>query len=371
MVNVDKMNSVNSKIQQLYGPGMKSLAPMVRAGTMPLRLVCARYGADAVYAEEIIDHKMIKTKRHVEDTTGIVTYYTGEWGGKSERKVFQTCHLEKDKVVFQVGTSDATRAVKVAEMVSQDVAGFDVNMGCPKKFSVSGGMGAALLQSPEVAEDILKALRRNITDIPITCKIRLMEDEKKSVELIKRLEAAGAQAIGVHMREIPTRPSEPAMWERLKPLVDAVSVPVIANGDLYSKSDMKKVMEKSGCSSFMFARGALANPSVFLPGESAGSVLLYDVLKQYMSCASAVENGMANTAYTTLQMRRYAKSDRRVEALVPLFQQNKSQISYDDIFKVLDMEPVQKAASTLTWESLGLNLPTLDKEPNAKRQRVE
>lgn len=85
--------------------------------------------------------------------------------------VFRTCGLEKDKVVLQLGTASAERALRVAKMVENDVAGIDINMGCPKEFSIKGGMGAALLSDPERAKNILKTLVENIK-IPVTCKIR-------------------------------------------------------------------------------------------------------------------------------------------------------------------------------------------------------
>lgn len=85
--------------------------------------------------------------------------------------VFRTCALEKDKVVLQLGTASAERALRIAKMVENDVAGIDINMGCPKEFSIKGGMGAALLSDPDRAKNILKTLVENIK-IPVTCKIR-------------------------------------------------------------------------------------------------------------------------------------------------------------------------------------------------------
>lgn len=85
--------------------------------------------------------------------------------------VFRTCPIEKGKVVLQLGTANADRALKVAKMVENDVAAIDINMGCPKEFSLKGGMGAALLSDPERAKKILTTLIANVK-IPVTCKIR-------------------------------------------------------------------------------------------------------------------------------------------------------------------------------------------------------
>lgn len=85
--------------------------------------------------------------------------------------VFRTCSEEKGKVVLQIGTADASRALTVAKMMEGCVSGIDVNAGCPKLFSVKGGMGVALLSDQQRAKDILSTLVRNIK-IPVTCKIR-------------------------------------------------------------------------------------------------------------------------------------------------------------------------------------------------------
>lgn len=84
---------------------------------------------------------------------------------------FRTSPKEKDRLIFQIGTSNANRAVALAKMVQNDVSGIDVNMGCPKPYSTSYGMGARLLVNPDNAKNILTNLVKNIS-LPITCKIR-------------------------------------------------------------------------------------------------------------------------------------------------------------------------------------------------------
>lgn len=85
--------------------------------------------------------------------------------------VFRTCEGEKRKVVLQMGSANPERALNVAKMVENDVAAIDINMGCPKAFSMKGGMGSALLLDPDRAKAILTTLVQNVK-IPITCKIR-------------------------------------------------------------------------------------------------------------------------------------------------------------------------------------------------------
>uniref|UniRef100_A0A1D1YGQ4 tRNA-dihydrouridine(20) synthase [NAD(P)+]-like n=1 Tax=Anthurium amnicola TaxID=1678845 RepID=A0A1D1YGQ4_9ARAE len=112
------------------------LAPMVRVGTLPLRLLAAQYGADITYGEEIIDHKMVKCERRLNKSLGTTDFV--EKG--TYNVVFRTCPEEKNRVVFQMGTANAARALTAAQLVCRDVAAIDINMGCPKSFSLSGGM---------------------------------------------------------------------------------------------------------------------------------------------------------------------------------------------------------------------------------------
>ncbi|KAE8715764.1 tRNA-dihydrouridine(20) synthase [Hibiscus syriacus] len=236
------------------------LAPMVRVGTLPFRLLASDYGADITYAEEIIDHKIIKCDRIVNEYIGSTDFV--EKG--TDNVVFRTCDQERDRVVFQMGTSDAVRALKAAEIVCKDVAVVDINMGCPRPFSVSGGMGAALLSKPDLIHDILTTLRRNI-DTPVTCKIRLLNSSHDTVELARRIEKTGVSAPAVHGRKVADRPRDPAEWNDIADIVSSLSIPVIANGDVFEYDHIERIKVATGASSVMVARGALWNASIFSP----------------------------------------------------------------------------------------------------------
>ncbi|XP_035520940.1 tRNA-dihydrouridine synthase B isoform X2 [Morone saxatilis] len=145
-----------------------ALAPMVRVGTLPMRLLALDYGADVVYCEELIDIKMAQCHRVVNEVLETVDFVAPD-----DRVMFRTCEREKDRVVFQMGTADPDRALTVARLVEKDVAAVDVNMGCPKEYSTKGGMGAALLSDPDKIEAILKKLVTGVS-IPVTCKIRIL-----------------------------------------------------------------------------------------------------------------------------------------------------------------------------------------------------
>jgi tRNA-dihydrouridine synthase 2 len=265
---------------------------MVRVGTLPFRLLALKYGADAVYAEELIDRKICACTRVENKALGTTDFLANDGYGI----VFRTCDAEKGRVVYQIGSGDAVLALKAAQMVEKDVTSIDINMGCPKNFSVAGGMGAALLRTPEVASDIIKTLRRNLS-IPVTCKVRLLEDTSKSLDFLHAMEKAGAMAIAIHCRERHER-TEPAHWDRLQPLVSALSVPVIANGDIWSTEDGEKVRAMSGCDSVMAARGALLNCSMFRP---EGPLPPDQVIRDYLQLAVETGNVDSNTKYNVMR----------------------------------------------------------------------
>lgn len=101
------------------------LAPMVRVGTLPMRLLALQFGADLVYTEELIDYKLMKCKRVENQVLNTIDFIDENDGNNV---VFRTCDKEKGKVILQIGTADAERAVRAAKLVENDVAGIDVNM---------------------------------------------------------------------------------------------------------------------------------------------------------------------------------------------------------------------------------------------------
>ncbi|KAL3844689.1 hypothetical protein ACJIZ3_002092 [Penstemon smallii] len=270
------------------------LAPMVRVGTLPFRMLAAEYGADITYGEEIIDHKLLKCDRRINDVLGTIDFV--EKGTCSV--VFRTCPEERSRVVFQMGTSDPVRALRAAQTVCMDVAAVDINMGCPKSFSISGGMGAALLQKPELIHDILTTLRRNL-DTPITCKIRLLESSPQTVELARRIEKTGISALAVHGRKVTDRPRDPAKWNEIADVVAAVSIPVIANGDVFEYEDFERIKVATGSSSVMVARGALWNASIFSP---KGKLPTEDVKIEYVKKSILWDNDIKSTKFTLRDM---------------------------------------------------------------------
>ncbi|KAM4734875.1 tRNA-dihydrouridine(20) synthase [NAD(P)+]-like isoform 3-T3 [Anableps anableps] len=286
-------------VRRLSFRDVTALAPMVRVGTLPMRLLALDYGADVVYCEELIDIKMAQCQRIVNDVLETVDFVAPD-----ERVMFRTCEREKDRVVFQMGTADADRALMVAQLVEKDVAAIDVNMGCPKEYSTKGGMGAALLSDPDKIEAILKKLVTGVS-VPVTCKIRILPSLEETVSLVQRIEKTGVTAVAVHGRFKDERPRHPVHCDYIQAVAQAVSIPVIANGgslDLVkNNSDIEKFRKATGASSVMLARAAMWNPSVFC---SQGPLPVEKVMEEYVKYAIRYDNHAFNTKYCLCQMLR-------------------------------------------------------------------
>ncbi|VDO94956.1 unnamed protein product [Soboliphyme baturini] len=258
------------------------LAPMVRVTTLPFRLLCLEYGADLAYSEEIVDHKMLCCRRIVNGMLRIhfifIRYESGfadldalntiDFSLPGERyPIFRTCDEERDKVVFQMGTSDPERAVQVAKLIEADVAAIDINMGCPKDFSVLGGMGCALLQDP------LKIAKLDST-----------------LEVCKLIERCGASALAVHGRTRTDRPDSNNRNSDISTICRMLNIPVIANGgsnDISDYQSMENFRNQTGCEKLMIARAAKRNPSIF---SASGLMDLNRIVCDYLKYVSGFSN---------------------------------------------------------------------------------
>lgn len=295
----DGMGEVRPPSERLSYVNKTILAPMVRVGTLPMRLLALEFGADIVYTEELIDWKLLRSFRRVNDVLGTIDF-VDETDGTI---VFRTCALERKHVVLQIGTSDPERALKVGKLVENDVAALDINMGCPKEFSVKGGMGVALMANQEKAIQILRALVNGLK-CPVTCKVRVLPDVDATVAVCRALAETGIAAIGVHGRTRDERPQHANRNHYIHAVADALNIPVIANGgskEISCYKDISKFREESGCSSVMIARAAEWNVSIF---RKEGLLPLDDVIKKYLVLSVDYDNNGSNTKYCVQNMLR-------------------------------------------------------------------
>ena len=161
-----------------------SLAPMVRMNTLPFRELCAKNGADYVFTEEIIDRKLIWCKRVENKEMNMIDFVSV----RDQNVPLRIREAEKSKLILQIGSNNPHWAVKATELVENDICGVDVNMGCPMKFSTSGGMGAALMNDLENAKSIMIALKKRFGHkISVSCKIRVLDNFEETIKFITTL----------------------------------------------------------------------------------------------------------------------------------------------------------------------------------------
>ena len=275
------------------------LAPMVRINTLPFRLLAREFGAGIVYSEELVDRSVQQCRRSENAALGTVEFRHHDSG----KLIFST--IPHERVAFQLGTASAVEALKAAEVVVKDVRAIDVNMGCPIKFSTMGGMGAALLSRPEVVKDILTTLVRNLGhEVPITCKIRLLDTPQETLQLARIIQDTGVSALAVHARRRADRPRWWAQWDQvalLRQQLGTTTLPLIPNGDVFLPEHVPLAREATGCDSLMIARGAMWNASIF-DQSSTKLRAQRDVFARYVELCAQYDNPFGNSKHVAMEM---------------------------------------------------------------------
>lgn len=239
------------KIGNIYPESPFLLAPLAGITDAPMRRICKNQGAALTYSE------MISAK--------------GLWYGDKNTERLLYIYEDEGPVALQLfGSEPEIMSFAATKLEDRPNVILDVNMGCPVPKVVKNGEGSALLKNPELAGEIIEAMTK-ATDKPVTAKIRMGWDDSSvnAVETAKILEQAGAAAVAVHGRTREQYYTGKADWDIIREVKQAVDIPVIGNGDVFSGHDAVEMMKKTGCDFVMIARGALGNPWIFAEAKAA------------------------------------------------------------------------------------------------------
>jgi len=257
-------------------PGNLFLAPLAGYTDRAFRGICLRYGADLTYTEMVSCEGIVRKNKK---TAALMERGAAE-----------------PLLAIQIFTgSPETAAASVEEVLPYSPTLIDLNCGCPVPKVNKSGSGADLMKDPvrlgEIVRALVETLEKTGRTVPVTVKIRSGWDDssRNFIQAARSAVEAGAAMVTLHPRTRKQGYAGKADWEEIRRLKEALPVPVIGSGDLYTPEDARSMMETTGCDGVMFARGALGNPAIFrdtkrfLAGEDSAEGLDPETLRHRRS----------------------------------------------------------------------------------------
>jgi tRNA-dihydrouridine synthase 4 len=222
-------------------------APMVRYSKATFRMLVQNHGVDLSFSPMILADSFVASEK--------------------ARSIDFPIVLDENKsnLIVQFATNNADNFATALQMVKPYCAGVDLNCGCPQRWAREEGLGAALLQKPElVAEIIRKGVLASSSAMSISAKIRIVnEDTRATVEFARRLEKMGASWITLHGRNVKATSNSPVHLDVIKKVKDSLQIPLIGNGGVSSFQEAQQMFDMTGVDGVMSAQGLLENPALF------------------------------------------------------------------------------------------------------------
>ena len=240
------------KIGSVELKGNLTLGPMAGVTDFAFRGVCRTLGA-ALTTTEMVSAKALVY--HDEKTKELLYIPADE-------------HPSAAQIFGHEPEVMAEAAVMALELSGADI--LDINMGCPVGKIVKSGDGSALMKTPELAAQIVERVKKAVS-VPVTVKFRKGWDNGSvnAVDFARLMESAGADAAAVHGRTRAQMYAGRADWDLIRAVREAVTIPVIANGDVFTPEDAAHILRYTGCELAMIGRGSFGNPWLFEQGQAA------------------------------------------------------------------------------------------------------
>ncbi|MBA2571414.1 MAG: tRNA dihydrouridine synthase DusB [Gemmatimonadetes bacterium] len=228
------------------------LAPQAGVSESPFRRLCRGFGADVVVSEFVSAEGI---RRHDRRTHGYLRF-----------------HQDERPIGVQIFGADPAAMAEAAALVEEVYAPdfLDINFGCPVKKVVSRNGGSGCLRDLDLVQAIIRSVSAAIA-VPVTVKIRSgwSEELRNPVEIAQRCQDAGARALTLHARTRTQMYSGTANWDEIAAVVDALEIPVIGNGDVWTGMDALRMRDHTGCAGIMIARGSHGAPWIFREARAA------------------------------------------------------------------------------------------------------
>ena len=241
------------KFFESIGSPKYHVAPMVDQSELPFRILCRRHGATAAYTP------MLHARLFLENEKYRAEHFT------TLRSDAAAAAEQHDRPLFvQFCANDPEILLGAARLVQPFCDAIDINFGCPQRIAKKGRYGSYLMDDIPLVESLVRTLHENL-DIPVTCKVRIFPELDKTLDYVRRIERAGCQLLAVHGRTREMRRARDfrADWDAIKAVKQALSIPVLANGDIRNLDDIARCLEYTGCDGVLSAEPLLMNPALF------------------------------------------------------------------------------------------------------------
>ncbi|BFU24378.1 dihydrouridine synthase family protein [Entamoeba histolytica HM-1:IMSS-B] len=230
--------------REKLGNPQNILAPMVDGSDLTFRILVRRHGVNLCYTPMVLSKMFVESKVY-------------------RNEVVNSLDPKEQPIIIQIVGSDANEMARTAKFLQSYCDAIDINLGCPQKIAQKGNYGAYLALDFDHTKEIVNAVIEAV-NIPVYCKVRVFEDEEKTMRFVEMLQECGIWGIAVHGRTITEKQSMNyhARWNYIAKIKERLKIPVIANGEMRSREKIEECKKVTHSDGYMIGFGLLMNPGM-------------------------------------------------------------------------------------------------------------